>query len=47
MPKLNSPIALGDHTLTTDPVLVEGIEYVRVAKLQDGGRQTDDVMVLT
>tara|TARA_R110002096_G_scaffold144799_2_gene302068 strand:- start:843 stop:1193 length:351 start_codon:yes stop_codon:yes gene_type:complete len=47
VPKLNSPIALGDHTLIANPVLVDGVEYVRVSKLQDGGRQVNDVMVLT
>lgn len=46
-PALNAAIALGDHLLQTDPTKVNGVEFVRVAKLQDGGRQTDDVMVLT
>jgi len=47
VPALNSPIALGDNTAQADPTNVTGIEFVRVGKLQDGGKQTDDVMVLT
>ncbi len=47
LPELNAAIALGDHLAQTDPTLVNGVEFVRVAKLQDGGKQTDDVMVLT
>lgn len=47
LPKLNWPIALGDHTLESDPVEIDGVEYIRVATLQDGGRDVDDVMVLT
>jgi len=47
LPKLNWAIALGDHTLESDPVNVDKIEYIRVATLQDGGRDVDDVMVLT
>ena len=47
LPKLNWPIALGDHTLESDPINVEKIEYIKVATLQDGGRDIDDVMVLT
>lgn len=40
-------IALGDHTLETDPRNINGAELIRSVKLQDGLRQTDDVMVLT
>lgn len=47
LPSLNAAIALGDHVPQTDPTKVSGVEFVRVAKLQDGGRQTNDVMVLT
>lgn len=47
LPKLNWAIALGDHTLELDPVEVDGVEYIRVVKLQDGGRDVDDIMVLT
>lgn len=47
LPKLNDAIALGDHTSEPDPVNVSGVELVRVSKLQDGGRQIDDVMVIT
>lgn len=47
LPELNWAIALGDHTLELDPVNVDKVEYIRVAKLQDGWRDVDDVMVLT
>ncbi len=47
LPSLNAPIALGDHLSQQDPTSVIGVEFIRVSKLQDGGRQTDDVMVLT
>lgn len=47
VPKLNAAIALGDHSSESDPINVDGIEFVRVSKLQDGWKQTDDVMVLT
>lgn len=47
LPKLNWAIALGDHLLVINPVNVEKVEYIRVATLQDGGRDVDDVMVLT
>jgi len=47
LPKLNWAIALGDHTLELTPTNVEKVEYIRVTKLQDGGRDVDDIMVLT
>jgi hypothetical protein len=47
LPKLNWAIALGDQSIESDPTAVEKVEYIRVAKLQDGGRDVDDVMVLT
>jgi len=47
LPELNWAIALGDHTLETDPVNVEKVEYIRVSTLQDGWRDVDDIMVLT
>lgn len=47
VPKLNDAIALGDHSAETNPINVNGVEFVRVSKLQDGIRQIDDVMVLT
>ena len=47
LPKLNWAIALGNHSLELTPANVEKVEYIRVAKLQDGGRDVDDIMVLT
>ncbi len=47
VPKLNDAIALGDNTAEPNPINVSGVEFVRVSKLQDGWKQTDDVMVLT
>ena len=47
LPKLNWAIALGNHSLELTPANVEKVEYIRVAKLQDGGRDVNDVMVLT
>ncbi len=47
VPKLNDAIALGDHTSEPNPININGVEFVRVSKLQDGVRQTDDVIVLT
>jgi hypothetical protein len=49
MPKLNDKIALGDHSLTADPMAVDGIELVKNRIRQDNSvlDDLDDVMVLT
>ena len=47
VPKLNDAIALGDHTAEPNPININDVEFVKVSKLQDGGRNTDDIMVLT
>ena len=46
-PSTEWPIALGDHTLESDPNNVKQIEYIRNSVLQDCGRQQNDLLVLT
>ena len=49
MPGLNDKIALGDFSLTADPMTVDGIELIKNRIKQDNSvlEETDDVMVLT